>query len=578
MESPAERLRTIIDTIPALAWSARPNGSAEFFNRRWLDYTGISAEEASDWGWTVALHPEDRDRLEDYWRQLLASGEAGEIEGRLRRFDSEFRWFLFRASPLRDGSGKVVQWYGTNTDIEERKRAEDALRSSERSLGLIVDSIPGFVVTLNAAGEVELLNRQVLEYFGKTTEDLKNWSTSDAVHPDDLPRVIDGWRRSVETGQPHDLELRQRRADGVYRWFHSRALPARDPEGRITGWYMLLTDIDDRKKAEEDLRRSRAYLTEAQRLSRTGSFGCKFSSGEMFWSEETFGIFGYNRATKPAMEAILERVHPEDKARVHEHMHRAASEGKGCDLEYRLLMPDDSVKHVHVMAHASKDEPGRFEFVGAVMDVTAAKEAEERIRQDERELRIIVETIPAIVSSALPDGSIEFISQKWLDYVGRSREEIVGGAWRSTIHPEDLESVLNNWQAALATGEPFEMETRYQRADGKYRWFLVRAVPLRDDKGIIVKWYATVFDIEDRKRAEQKLRRSEAYLAEAQRLTHTGSWVQNVTTGERTHSSEEFCRLYGFDPEGCAVRQRISPEDSSGGFRQSRRNLQESSR
>jgi len=447
------------------------------------------------------------------------------------------------------------------------QRREAGLRASEKSLRLIIDTIPGFVCTLSPAGEVELLNRQVLDYFGKTPEDLKNWSTSDAVHPDDLPRVIDGWRRSVETGQPHDLELRQRRADGVYRWFHSRALPARDPEGRITGWYMLLTDIDDRKKAEEELRRSRAYLTEAQRLSRTGSFGCKFSSGEMFWSEETFGIFGYHRATKPAMEAILERVHPEDKARVQEHMHRAASEGKGCDLEYRLLMPDDSVKHVHVMAHASKDEPGRFEFVGAVMDVTAAKEAEERIRQDERELRIIVETIPAIVSSALPDGSIEFISQKWLDYVGRSKEEIVGGAWRSTIHPEDLESVLNNWQAALATGEPFEMETRYQRADGKYRWFLVRAVPLRDDKGIIVKWYATVFDIEDRKRAEQKLQRSEAYLAEAQRLTHTGSWAMNVATGEPTHSSEEHSRMFGFDPEKkdvpsrAELLRRIHPED-----------------
>ena len=453
--------------------------------------------------------------------------------------------------------------------FSDLQRSEAAIRASEKSLRLMVDTIPGFVCTLSPEGEVELLNRQVLDYFGKTLEDLKNWSTSDAVHPDDLPRVIEGWRRSVETGQPHDLELRQRRADGVYRWFHSRALPARDKEGRITGWYMLLTDIDDRKKAEEELRRSRAYLTEAQRLSRTGSFGCKFSSGEMFWSEETFGIFGYDRATKPAMEAILERVHPEDKSRVQEHMHRAASEGRGCDLEYRLLMPDDSVKHVHVVAHASKDEPGRFEFVGAVMEVTAAKEAEERIRQDERELRLIVETIPAIVSSALPDGSIDFISQKWLDYVGRSREEIVGGAWKSTIHPEDLESVLNNWQAALATGEPFEMETRYQRADGKYRWFLVRAVPLRDDQRNILKWYATVFDIEDRKRAEQKLRRSEAYLAEAQRLTHTGSWVQNVATGERTHSSEEFCRLYGFDPEkgippDREFRQRIHREDVDG--------------
>ena len=145
------RLRTIIDTIPALAWSARPDGSAEFFNRRWLDYAGLSAEEASDWGWTVALHPEDRGRLMDYCRYLLASGEAGEIEARLRRFDGEFRWFLFRASPLRNESGQVVKWYGTNTDLEERKRAEEALRSNEQSLRLIVDSIPGFVSTANAA-------------------------------------------------------------------------------------------------------------------------------------------------------------------------------------------------------------------------------------------------------------------------------------------------------------------------------------------------------------------------------------------------------------------------------------------
>ena len=196
----------------------------------------------------------------DYWRTVLASGEPGEIEGRLRRFDGVYRWFLFRATPSFDNDGRVVKWFGTNTDIEDRKRNEAALQQSEERFRLIVDAIPGFVCTLNAAGEVELLNRQVLEYFGKTTEELKNWATSDAVHPDDLPRVIDAWRRSVETGQPYDLELRQRRADGVYRWFQSRALPARDTEGRITGWYMLLTDIDDRKRAEDALRSNEQSL------------------------------------------------------------------------------------------------------------------------------------------------------------------------------------------------------------------------------------------------------------------------------------------------------------------------------
>src|ERR1700726_9418 len=126
-----------VDAIPTLAWAARPDGSAEFFNRPWLDYAGLSTEEASDWGWTVALHPEDRGRLMDYWRHLLASGEAGEIEARLRRFDGEYRWFLFRAEPLRDGLGDITRWYGANTDIEDRKRAEALLAAEKRTLEML---------------------------------------------------------------------------------------------------------------------------------------------------------------------------------------------------------------------------------------------------------------------------------------------------------------------------------------------------------------------------------------------------------------------------------------------------------
>src|SRR6202035_3986401 len=165
-----------------LAWSARSDGSAEFFNRRWLDYTGFSVEQARDWGWTVALHPDDLKGLVDYWRSVLASREPGEIEGRLRRFDGVYRWFLFRATPSPDDDGAVVRWFGTNTDIEDRKRAEEARTSNELSLRLIFDSIPGFVSAHSATGEIELLNRQTLEYFGKTAEELKKWATNDALH------------------------------------------------------------------------------------------------------------------------------------------------------------------------------------------------------------------------------------------------------------------------------------------------------------------------------------------------------------------------------------------------------------
>ena len=228
-------------------------------------------------------------------------------------------------------------------------------------------------------------------------------------------------------------------------------------------------------------------------------------------------------------------------------------------------MPDGSIKHVRVVGHAEGDESSELEFVGAVMDVTAAKEAEERIRQDERELRITIETIPAFVVSAEADGSLNFVSPSLLDYLGLSREEWLASGWMNRAHPEDVDRVVNKWQMALAVGERFEEEYRLRRADGQYRWFLVRSVPLRDDRGSIVKWYATALDIEDRKQAEESLRRSEAYLAEAQRLTHTGSWALNVATGEPIYSSEEHSRLYGFRPASGpsmqAFQLRIHPED-----------------
>src|SRR5216684_8541206 len=245
--------RAFIDSIPSLAWSASPDGSAQSFNRRWLDYTGLTAEVAVGWGWMVAVHAGDLPKLLEVFRNALDTGRPFDVVGRLRRVDGEYRRFLFRGDPVLDESGKVVKWYGTNIDLEDRTRAEDALRASEETYCLIVDSIPGLVAVMNAEGGVELVNRRVLEYFGRAHDELKHWETTDAVHPDDLPGVIAAWRKSVENGTPYDFEHRLRGADGVYRWFQSRGLPFRDSEGRVLRWHNLLTDIDERKKSEEKL-------------------------------------------------------------------------------------------------------------------------------------------------------------------------------------------------------------------------------------------------------------------------------------------------------------------------------------
>ena len=404
MNRSEDQLRVIINRIPALAWSCLPDGTPEFLNQRWLDYTGMSTEQALDWGWKGAIHPDDLEKLMGAWQRLLSSGEPGEVEARMRRFDGEYHWFLFRAEPVRGGEGEVVRWYGTNTDIEDRKRAEGILHESEKSLRLLVDGIGGLVAIMSPDGEVEFINNQGLEYFGKTLEDLKGWTTSDAVHPDDLPRAVADWMHSVKTGEPYDVDNRLRGADGVYRWFHSRGLSLRDAEGRIVRWYVLLTDIDERRRAEEKLRRSETYLSEAQTLSHTGSFGWSVASDELYWSEETYSIFQYDRAMKPTLELAFERIHPDDRAFVQRTIDCAASERAGFEIEHRLLMPDGSVKYVHVLARMLETASGVLEVAGAVTDVTAAKKADEKIRQSEMELRQIMDLGPQQARSCWQPG------------------------------------------------------------------------------------------------------------------------------------------------------------------------------
>jgi PAS domain S-box-containing protein len=385
----AQNVGLIVDAIPTLAWSARSDGSADFFNQRWLDYTGLSAEEARDWGWTLALHPDDVKGLVDYWRSVLASGKPGEIEARMRRVDGVYRWFLFRATPSLDNDGRIIKWFGTNTDIEDRKRAEDALRSNERNLRLILDTIPGFVCILSAGGKVELVNRQVLEYFGKTTEELKNWDTSDAVHPDDLPRVIEAWKHSVETGEPYALELRQRRADGVYRWFQSRALPAKDTEGRITGWHMLLTDIDDRRRAEDAVRSNEQSL----RLmvdSIPGFVSTANAAGEVeLVNRQVLGYFGKTIEELKNWDTS-DAVHPDDLPRMVEAYRRAFETGEPLDVENRSRRADGVYRWFHVRARPQRDAEGRIvRWCSLVTDIDDRKRAEALLAAEKRTLEMI---------------------------------------------------------------------------------------------------------------------------------------------------------------------------------------------
>src|SRR5262245_35750538 len=202
--------------------------------------------------------------------------------------------------------------YATTAEIENRKPADEPPRGSEFSARMIVDGIPGLVALVSPAGEVEVVNRPLLEYFGKDLEEVRNWATNDMIYPDDIPLSNETFNNSLPTGRPFDVEERLRRFDGVYRWFQSRGRPLRDSEGRILHWYVLLTDIEERKQAEEKLRRSEACLADGQRLSKTGTFSWSIAKNEIIWSKELYSIFDFDPATPMTLELIGSRVHPED--------------------------------------------------------------------------------------------------------------------------------------------------------------------------------------------------------------------------------------------------------------------------
>jgi PAS domain S-box-containing protein len=260
----------------------------------------------------------------------------------------------------------------------KRDREALTLAASEESFRLIVETIPGLIAVMTPEGEVEHVNRQVLEYFGRTLEELQQWGTTDAVHPADLPRVGAAWQHAIETGLPYELEHRIRRADGQYRWFQLRGLPLRNAEGRIVHWYVLLTDIDARTESEEKLRRSEADLLEAQRLSHSGSWRHDLASGAFTVSPEVLRIRGVESAEPlSTIDRMYSGIHPDDRARVREAYEAAQTQKGEFDAEYRIVLRDGTIKHLHTIGHPVLNESGDVvEYVGTGMDVTEQRQAQ----------------------------------------------------------------------------------------------------------------------------------------------------------------------------------------------------------
>ena len=302
----------------------------------------MTLEELNSWGTNDAVHPDDLPRVIAELTHSLTTGTVYDSELRYRRADGLYRWSQTRILPVRDTEGRITRWYCLMTDIDDRKRAEEKLRESEYEARLTVDSIPGMVAMSSPTGNIEMVSRQALEFFGRTIEELREWGTNDTIHPEDLPGVIDAFTRALTTGRPYEFSARFRRADGVYRWFQDRGSPLRDRNGDIARWYLLITDIDDQKRAEEALRESE----HESRLivdSIPGLIAVLSTSGELERvNQPLLDYFGRSQE-EMRQWAVDDTIHPDDRPGYLQAFERAFATGDPVEYEAVRIRRFDGV-------------------------------------------------------------------------------------------------------------------------------------------------------------------------------------------------------------------------------------------
>ena len=417
-------LHALIDTIPQLVWTVRPDGSRDSCNQRWCDYTGQSSKEAQGEGWMQCLHPEDWPHVRSVWQRAVQAGAGYEVELRLRHgATGEYRWFLARAIPVRDETGQIVKWFGSSTDIEEQKRTEQQLKENEANWQVLAETVPLLVWIARPDGHIEYVNQRCSDYNHSTREQLQDDGWNQFLHPDDAERAMAVREHAFRTGVPFESEHRLRDSQTeTYRWFLVRAMPVRDEAGQIIKWFGTGTDIDKQKQTEQQLKESREHF------------------------------------------------------------------------------------------------------------------------------RMLAEIVPQLVWTTQPDGCADYFNQRYHEYTYATFEQLQGYGWRQFLHPEDAERVVATRQQSLQTGEPFEVEYRLRNGQtGVYRWFLTRAMPMRDETGQIIKWFGTSTDIDEQKHIEEALRESQERVSVLMNSSIIGI---NIAEGEQiVDANDTFLRMTGYTQE-----------------------------
>ncbi|MEG4583245.1 PAS domain S-box protein [Microcoleus sp. MON1_C5] len=571
------RYRTLADGVPQLMWINTADGRLEFCNQHWQSYTGIRPAELPLAAPVLQLfHPDDLPTVVGTRTKAIEAGEAYEFECRVRRFDGTYRWHLARLVPVKDRGGQVLQWVGIGIDIDDRKRAEESLAESDRRFRFLAESLPHLIWNVDSAGEIRFTNQQKWsEYLGMSYEEAAQNNWESLVPPSDLAESWARWEECLITGEVYQIELRLRRAaDQMERWHLSRAVPVRGAGGEIVEWIGTNTDIHDRKQAQLN----EQFLSELEvRLH----LGC--NPAEMLW-EAMKSLGEYLKVDRciwheidlEADRAIVEQDwHQSDLASVvgtYQISDFKTPELKSLSLAGQTVVISDIANHPHtahlvdnygaVSIRALVDVPclqeGRWvallvvtskvvrhwrpdevwlmqEVVARLWTVILHARALHDLHESEARFRALADNIAQLAWMTDETGWIFWYNQRWFDYTGTTLEEMQGWGWQQVHHPEHVDRVVEKFRRCIERGELWEDTFPLRGTDGSYRWFLSRAVPIRDEQGKLLRWCGTNTDITDRKVAEAERERLLAREKEAREEAEQANRVKDEFLAVLSH-------------------------------------------
>src|ERR1700688_812225 len=538
LASSEQELRLLVDVIPALLWRAAPDGDFDYVNKRLLEYLGAPLDEVIGWGWMDKVHPDDVAFKVKSWLQNLESGKPHDVVCRIRGADGRYRWFEVRGEPLRASDGAVLSWYGVLIDIDDRRRAEEALRESEYNLRRIIDTVPGLIWSTRPDGEPTHVSQGLLDYSGMRFEDFKHAGWKAFVHPDDFPETAQAYYHAIQSGTSYQGVVRLRRANGEFRWHHARCEPLRDRQGRIIHWYGLSVDIDEAKKAEEQPR-SAAQLQATLNVISTYTWYAAPSGGLTFVNKRTADYLGlpkdhplrFGIDIGAQWDAHFPLLHADDRKESRKAWSTCLRTGEAAEFSQRVRNAQGDYRWFLSRAEPLRASDGTLlQWVGVNLDIQGLKCAEQALRESEAKFRDYAETASDWFWEIGPDYKFTLLTEN--AFGSRPTDRIGTACWD---HALDLETEPEKWRlvwATLDSRKPFR-DFVYCSMGGNGSPMHVKASgkPVFDADGQFRGYRGTGTDVTALIRAQEeheRLRQLESDLAHMNRLSMMGELAASL--------------------------------------------------